>query len=65
LQTANDDRPRPEIIIGNAKVNKIGRHARTHKTLQREATIDGKGIKGGCFDKSKHFLSARVLVGDT
>jgi len=26
LQTANDGRPRPEKIIGNAKVNKIGTH---------------------------------------
>jgi len=26
LQTANDGRPRLEIMIGNAKANKIGRH---------------------------------------
>jgi len=26
FQTANDGRPRPEIIIGNAKASKIGRH---------------------------------------
>jgi len=44
-QTGNDGRPRPEKIISNAKVNKIGKH--THKTLQREATVYGQSILKG------------------
>jgi len=29
-QTANDGRPRPEQVIGNAKVNKNGSHIHPH-----------------------------------
>jgi len=48
LQTASDGRPRPEEIIGNAKVNKNrDTHTHTYKTLQTGNTVDGEVVRVG------------------
>jgi len=46
-QTANDSRPRPEEVVGNAKVNKLGTHIHTHTKLQTENMADGKVLLKG------------------
>jgi len=42
LQTAHDCRLRPEEVISNAKLNKIGTHIHTytHSRLQTENTVE-------------------------
>jgi len=55
-QTANEGRPRPEEIIGNAKTNteeEKKTHIHTNKTVQTENVSNGEVILKGCISGQK------------